>query len=41
MLAGIDRFRNSFLNAGGLHQPKKIDCMCSDGIIRSLLLKVE
>ncbi|XP_026809071.1 serine-protein kinase ATM isoform X1 [Rhopalosiphum maidis] len=35
----IVKFENSFLNAGGIHEPKKIDCLCSDGILRSLLLK--
>lgn len=24
-----------------MHQPKKIDCLCSDGNIRSILLKVK
>lgn len=40
ILTGIDQFKSSFLIPGGLHDPKKIDCMCSDGKIRSLLLKV-
>lgn len=38
-IISIIRFENSFLNCGGVHEPKKIDCLCSDGIIRSLLLK--
>uniref|UniRef100_A0A2H8TWI9 non-specific serine/threonine protein kinase n=2 Tax=Melanaphis sacchari TaxID=742174 RepID=A0A2H8TWI9_9HEMI len=38
-IISIVRFENSFLNAGGVHEPKKIDCWCSDGILRSLLLK--
>lgn len=37
----IKSIKNSFFNAGGVHQAKKIDCLCSDGIIRSLLLKVK
>jgi len=41
MLTGIVRFENEFLNCGGVHEPKKIDCLCSDGILRSLLLKVK
>jgi len=41
ILTGIVKFENSFLNAGGIHEPKKIDCWCSDGILRSLLLKVD
>lgn len=41
VLTGIKSFKNSFFNAGGVHQAKKIDCLCSDGIIRSLLLKVK
>ncbi|VVC40821.1 Hypothetical protein CINCED_3A017263 [Cinara cedri] len=35
----IDRFKSSFLIPGGIHEPKKVDCICSDGFIRSLLLK--
>ncbi|KAE9539511.1 hypothetical protein AGLY_004763 [Aphis glycines] len=38
-IISIVKFENSFLNAGGIHEPKKIDCWCSDGILRSLLLK--
>ncbi|XP_029344827.1 serine-protein kinase ATM [Acyrthosiphon pisum] len=38
-IISIVRFGNSFLNCGGVHEPKKIDCLCSDGILRSLLLK--
>lgn len=40
MYAAINSFKNSFMNASGIHQPKKIDCVCSDGVTRSLLLKV-
>lgn len=41
MFTEIERFKNSFLNPGGIHQPKKLDCICSDGVTRSLLLKVK
>lgn len=41
MFTAINRFRCSFLIPGGLHEPKKLDCVCSDGVLRSLLLKVK
>ncbi|XP_050523942.1 serine-protein kinase ATM isoform X2 [Daktulosphaira vitifoliae] len=38
-IISVVNFKNHFINAGGLHQPKKIECMCSDGESRPLLLK--
>ncbi|XP_050425429.1 serine-protein kinase ATM isoform X2 [Adelges cooleyi] len=39
IIISVVNFKNSFMNAGGIHQPKKIECICSDGKTRPLLLK--
>lgn len=40
-VAGIQGFEETYYSVGGINVPKKIICICSDGVKRPQLVKVQ
>lgn len=39
-IIGIQKYKNTYVNVGGINAPKKVECIGTDGITRIQLVKV-